>query len=73
MTLLPTKDAYSATITVTDRPWSKRRFITVFARNAEDASAECLSEANREGWVAPTWWQWWRRRDSKEPFVAGCL
>lgn len=67
------KESYSASLTVTERPWSKTRTITAFAFSAEEATAQCLELAHQVGWAAPAWWQWWRRRDSIDPYVASCF
>lgn len=73
MSLLHTGDNYSATITVTNLLWFKKRQIVAFAPSQDKAIEECMALAKADGWAPPVWWQWWRRRDSHEPNIGACL
>ena len=64
------KTEYSACITVTDSPLAKPRQIVAFSAIKDQAIDDCKSMAEKEGWKPPRLWQWWRRKDSVEPFVA---
>lgn len=66
----PVSDRYSAFIAVTRSPFSKRHYIRASANEPEEAERRCKQAANKEGWRPPVWWQWWRRKDSHEPYVA---
>lgn len=72
MSLRPTKDQFSACLTVTAYPFAKQRYITGFGPTREEAVARCTRLATKEGWTAPKCWQWWRRRDAKVPYVSHC-
>jgi hypothetical protein len=73
MSFAPTKDRYAATIRVTDGPFREPRYISAHAPDKDEALRLCEAQAAAQGWRAPTRWQWWRRKDSKAPFVSALL
>ncbi len=70
MTLGPTKDRYAATLTVRKYPFCEPYFISAYAPEKDEALRRCREAADKAGWKPPSRWQWWRRSDSKDPYVA---
>lgn len=53
MSLGDIPDQYVATLTVTDLPWSRRRFITEFGGTPDEARTRCEATAQAQGWTPP--------------------
>lgn len=73
MSLLPRGGTWVATIIITDSPKSEPRYLLGYGDTPDSAVKQCRELAMSEGWAAPSWWQWWRRKDSKEPFPSPAL
>lgn len=50
-------------------PRSALLCVSVGAWSEEDARQLCWEEALNAGWTNPRWWQWWRRKERREPVV----
>lgn len=72
MSLMPSKNKFDAFIRVTRTPFSKYDYIMESAPEQEEAVRLCKESASKQGWQPPVWWQWWRRKDSREPFSKRC-
>lgn len=72
MTLAPSKDKYDAYLVVTRTPFSRRDYVFASAPDKNEAVRRCKAAASDEGWQPPAWWQWWRRKDTREPIVQPC-
>lgn len=69
----PPLHRYAASILFTRLPLSKLHCISASAMEPEEALRRCKEAADKAGWQPPVWWQWWRRKDSQEPYVAPCF
>jgi len=69
MSFSANKYKYDAFIRVTRAPFSDFYYISASALEPDEAIRLCKEAAKGEGWRPPSWWQWWRSKDSSEPFV----
>lgn len=58
------KKPYLACIVVTDGPLCEARVIDAEGDTEAEARARCTDMAEQVGWSPPSWWQWWRKKDS---------
>lgn len=62
-----TPSVYAAYIHYTRTPFSQSHVIEAIALDEAQATRLCEYRATQVGWKPPSWWQWWRRRDSVKP------